>query len=518
MLTETELLGLIESTETFRIEKTISTTDTDKFCQAICAFSNDMPDSRKPGYLLLGVTDDNRRSGLRVSDDLLKSLAGLRTDGNILPLPSMTVQHFSFPDGDVIAVEVQPSIEPPVRFRGRTWIRIGPRKDTATPTEEIQLAEKRQSFNRSFDMSPCMDASIDDLDIDLFLKHYLPNAVSEDVLVADDRNVIDKMFSLRLFDKRYNRPTNAAVLLFGKNPGYFFPGDYIQYVEFDGTDNAGEIANQNEFGGNLVTMLPRLKTFIETSLVKKKPVPISLLQEKTVSNYPEWAIRELMMNAVMHRDYQGNTPVKLYAYSDRLEITNPGGLYGNARPENFPEVNDYRNPIIAEALKVLGYVNKYNRGIARVQKELHENGNGEALFTLNKVTVFAVKVKRSDNLTNGIAAETNLSNIIIYNHRVPKSIPDGMTVLSYKSLRILTLCSEKAISKSVMFEKLGITPQTNNVKLHLSPLVDMGLVRLATETNLSNKEKTYVITSKGLDLLNEVSKKRINFSDDSNRI
>ena len=62
-------------------------------------------------------------------------------------------------------------------------------------------------------------------------------------------------------------------------------------------------------------------------------------------------------------------------------------LYGNARPENFPDVNDYRNPVIAEALRVMGYVNKFNRGIARVQKELVENGNGRAAFTVDKVTV-----------------------------------------------------------------------------------------------------------------------------------
>ena len=67
-------------------------------------------------------------------------------------------------------------------------------------------------------------------------------------------------------------------------------------------------------------------------------------------------------------------------------------LYGNARPENFPDVNDYRNPVIAEALRVMGYVNKFNRGIARVQKELVENGNGRAAFTVDKVTVFSVNV------------------------------------------------------------------------------------------------------------------------------
>lgn len=82
------VLDLIRSKESFRIERTVSISDTDKFCQAICAFSNDLPNSGKPGYLLIGVKDDGSLSGMKASDELLKFLAGLRTDGNILPIPT----------------------------------------------------------------------------------------------------------------------------------------------------------------------------------------------------------------------------------------------------------------------------------------------------------------------------------------------------------------------------------------------------------------------------------------------
>lgn len=75
MITQSELDALQAGEESFRVEKTISTTNMDKFCEAICAFANDMPDSRKNGYLLIGVTDDGRRSGLRVTDDLQKKNA-----------------------------------------------------------------------------------------------------------------------------------------------------------------------------------------------------------------------------------------------------------------------------------------------------------------------------------------------------------------------------------------------------------------------------------------------------------
>ncbi len=65
------------------------------------------------------------------------------------------------------------------------------------------------------------------------------------------------------------------------------------------------------------------------------------------------------MNAVLHRDYQSTSPIRYYQFSDRIEIQSPGGLYGDASPENFPRVNAYRNPIIAEAMHVLGYVNRF---------------------------------------------------------------------------------------------------------------------------------------------------------------
>ena len=96
MITKEELEVLISSVETFRIEKTISATNMDKFCEAICAFANDMPNSKLNGYLLIGITDDGKRSGLKVTDELLKKISSIRSDGNILPMPVMSVEVFSF--------------------------------------------------------------------------------------------------------------------------------------------------------------------------------------------------------------------------------------------------------------------------------------------------------------------------------------------------------------------------------------------------------------------------------------
>ncbi len=377
----------------------------DKFCQAICAFSNDISGSGKNGYLIIGVHDNGKLSGLKVDDKLLLKISNIRTDGNILPQPVMTVEKFSFDDGDVLVTEVQLSEFPPVRYRGRIWVRVGPRKSIATEAEEKILTERRLSNVHTFDAMPCLGTTLDDLDIAIIKKEYLPKAVAEEVLSEDKRTIDKQLASLGLYDLRYNCPTNGAIVLFGLNPERYLHGSYIQYVRFKGKDRAGDIINEHKFSGNLCRELPKVDTFIETSIAQKRPIPVSVLREETF--YPYWATRELLMNAIMHRDYETNAPVQFYEYDDRIEVQNPGGLYGKVTPDNFPNVSDYRNPFIAEAMKVLGYVNRFSRGVYRVQKELMENGNGKAVFDFSLVTAFKVIENISEKyLDEGFGAET----------------------------------------------------------------------------------------------------------------
>ncbi len=84
--------------------------------------------------------------------------------------------------------------------------------------------------------------------------------------------------------------------------------------------------------------------------------------------------------------------IRFYEFADRIEISNTGGLYGAARPDNFPHQNDYRNPVLAEAMKILGYVNRFNRGIATAKKALLDNGNPEPVFKYDLPLQFGVTV------------------------------------------------------------------------------------------------------------------------------
>lgn len=389
MITQEELTLLLPQLEQDRVEKTISRNDADKFGEAICSFANDLPNHKQPGYLLIGVHDDGSRAGMTVDEQQLQTLLSFRTDGRIVPPPALTVTRFSYPDGDVAVVEVQPHFLPPVRYKGKVCVRAGIRKGTANEAEERILTEKRSAFARSFDVLPCKGSTLDDISIELFKLRYLPSAIDPQTLAENGRELKSQLASLKFFDIKEDCPTYAGILIFGTNPRFFIPGAKVQYVRFKGEDEASDFDYEYSFDGDLTTQLGQMDEFIKANIVK---TVLSELGGEYVSNYPLRAVKELLYNAVIHRDYQSNAPIKFYEFSDRIEISNAGGLYGKARPENFPNENDYRNPALSEAVKNLGYVNGFNVGVKAALAALAKNGSPEPEFIKDQPTSFLVKI------------------------------------------------------------------------------------------------------------------------------
>ena len=476
MVTKDEVLELLRNTETYRIERTVSTGDMDKFQEAICAFSNDLPDSRKKGYLILGARDNGTLSGLKVDDALMKKIAGIRSDGNILPLPMMSVERFEFAEGDLLVVEVSPALVPPVRYRGRTFIRIGPRRDIATESEERVLLEKRTSYMATFDATPCFGSSLKDIDVQFVKDEYLPQIIDTDILMADKRPLQEQLAAIHLYDITNDCPTNAAIILFGKNASFFLHGCYVQYVHFAGEDTGSEILNERQIRGSLCSILPKLESFVKDAIVTARPMPISMLREQIVFNYPELALRELLMNACMHRDYQSNMPIRIYQFSNRIEILNAGGLYGEARPENFPTVNDYRNPIIAEAMRGMKYVNMFNRGIQRVKNMLRENGNPEPVFNVGKITAFEVMVQPSLSL-----------NLVTDGEKVTKSATKSTETMN----EVLAFC-ESPRSLTEIMAHLGLKHRNNAKKRYIAPLLENGFLEMTIPEKPNSRNQKYV--------------------------
>jgi ATP-dependent DNA helicase RecG len=265
----------------------------------------------------------------------------------------------------------------------------------ATEAETLVLIEKRMRTAHSFDALPCLEAKIEDLNEALIKLIYLPAAIDKDTLTTTQLTWAQQLASLRLYDLRYNCPTNAAILLFGLNPLYFMPGAYIQYVKTDDTKrNFDTIRVEKVFKGSLYDVLRNVDGFIKYNICLSRPVRIERsFRDEEVVNYPYKTIHEFVMNAIMHRNYESNAPIYIYEFSDRIEISNSGGLYGNVSTSNFPNANDYRNPILAEGMKLLGYVNRFDFGIQDAQKSLDDNSMLPAEFNTASPTNFLVTIK-----------------------------------------------------------------------------------------------------------------------------
>ena len=360
--------------------------------EAICAFANDLPNYQRPGVAFVGATDDGRPSGLPVTDELLRQLADIKTDGNIVPPPSMTVARRDLGGGQVATVIVQPADSPPVRYRGRIHIRTGPRRGIATAQDERILSEKRRYRDTPFDLHPISRASVSDLRRVVFEETYLPAAFAPDILQANDRTYEQRLAATKMVSSIDElTPTVLGILVLGKHPRDQIPGAYIQFLRIAGTDLADPIVDALTLDGTIADVLQRL----DDKLIAHNRTAVEFStgpRETRKHAYPLAALQQLARNAVMHRTYEGsNAPVRVTWFDDRIEIVNPGGPYGEVTAASFgtPGLTDYRNPNVAEAMRVLGLVQRFGAGIPIARRTLAENGNPPPEFQVQPTYIIA---------------------------------------------------------------------------------------------------------------------------------
>ena len=387
MLNQRELESLLSEGESDRVEFTASPRNLDKIREAICAFANDLPAHGEPGVVFIGVDDDGGCAGLKIDDELLRTLGGLRSDGQILPFPVMEVGRKTVNGCEVAVIQVEPSDNPPLKVDGRCWIRVGPRRAQASAEEERRLTEKRRWGNQPFDMQEVRGASVADLETVRFELEYLPKAVSPEVLAENRRSREEQLQTLRLLSNR-GVPTTAAILTLGKEPQRWFPGAFIEFGRFNGRGVTDGILNRRGLTGVLQEQLRSLDLLLEANI--KTALVITGAQHEELPDYPLAALRELVRNAVIHRTYEGtNAPVHIRWFSDQVQITSPGNLYGKVTPETFGQPNsvDYRNPTLAGMMRDLGFMERFGVGLGIVKKTLEKNGNPPPEFEFREESV-----------------------------------------------------------------------------------------------------------------------------------
>lgn len=322
----------------------------------------------------------------------------MKTDGNILPPPTLAVEKRTLQGKEVALVIVQPSNSPPVRCKGSICIRIGTRRGIATAQDERILNEKRQFGDRPFDATPVPTSGLPDLNLTQFENEYLPAAFSDEIIAANDRSLREQLAATKMIDSaKRSTATVLGLLMIGKNPQDVLPGAYAQFLRIGGAELADDILDSEDIAGAVPDILRRLDEKLRANNRTEVDITSGDTDLRT-QLYPMQALQQITRNAIMHRTYEAtNAPVRVNWFSDRVEVISPGGPFGTISPENFgqPGLTDYRNPNLADAMKTLGYVQRFGVGINIARKQLEQAGHPPPVFDVSgnyvRVVIFAVR-------------------------------------------------------------------------------------------------------------------------------
>ncbi len=277
------------------------------------------------------------------------------------------------------------------------WIRVGPRRAIANGQDERILIEKRRFRDRTFDAHPLASATLADLSQRVFEQEYLPAAFAPDVIAANDRSYEQRLAATKMIASADQPvPTIAGILVLGNRSRDFVPGAYVQFLRVAGITLSDPIQDAAQIDGTISETIRRLEEKLDAH--NQTAVDItSTPREVRIPMYPQPALQQLVRNGVLHRTYEGtNAPVRVTWFEDRIEIASPGGPFGAVTVENFgqPGWVDYRNPVLAEAMRVLGFVNRFGVGISTARESLARNGNPPLELSAEPNWVLATVRKR----------------------------------------------------------------------------------------------------------------------------
>ncbi|WP_027369396.1 ATP-binding protein [Desulfovermiculus halophilus] len=374
--------------ESDRIEAKRASAIGESLLETVCAFANEP--GLGGGWLLLGVVKasdtpgDYRVTGVADPDKLLGDLHSQCAGVFNVPV-RIQARAETVDEGTVILVEV-PEVDPasrPIYFANKplprsAW-RRGPSGDYRCNQDDLaELYQGRSS--QSFDATIVSDASLDDIDPDA-IEYYRDarravNPTAEELSFSDDE-LLEALGAVARKSGQ-SRPTVAGVLLFGRRGALrrLFPANRVDYVRIPGKEWIED--PHNRFTTlDLRDTLPRLIQRSTAAVLDDLPRAFRLPEgeirrgEKTV--LPTKVVREAVVNAVMHRNYQRQQPIQLLRYSNRLEVQNPG--YSLKALENLGEPgSQWRNPVIASVLHEMGLAETKGSGIRVMRRLMEEAG------------------------------------------------------------------------------------------------------------------------------------------------
>ncbi len=387
-------LRLQKTGEDTRLEAKPGNAVTDSVMQTVCAYANTI--NLNGGFILLGIEEDTeKKNQYRIAGvtnpDKLQSDLVTQNRGRFNREASLSITVGTLENKTVIGVYVAEE-EPgnkPLYFKKAgmekgTYIRKGPTDHLCTAEELARLLQVRTS--RPYDETLLPNTSFKDISADAvslyrtLRKRSTPNAVE---LTYSDENLLQSIHCLEEKDGVLT-PTVAGLLLFGTSEilRKYFSATRFDYIRVSGKEWAAGVAKNYytiELRESLFTLIPKAEAAVMSGMEKEFSFPAGQLtrEETTILPYP--AIREVLVNAVMHRDYRAYEPTQVIQYSDRIEIRNPGYSLKPVARFTTPG-SKLRNPIIAEVLHETEYAENKGSGIAKITELMQTSHLPEPCF------------------------------------------------------------------------------------------------------------------------------------------
>lgn len=349
-----ELWGLVKSGRSARLDWLGENAALDSIATTLTAMAN-----TQGGMLLIGLIGPAPALiGVRDADNVIDRVlqAALSIEpALIIPVPRTARLN----DRTIVIVTIPPGMPHVYAFDGRYLYREGAENGSLKPREMRRLIIERGEA--SFETEIVRGASLDDIDWDK-VRAY----VSTLSRIGDDSDeiVLLKRSCLARQDDRL-RPTNAGILLFGKDPQRYIRGAEITAARFAG-ETMGDTFTRYDVSGTLPDQIRRAETFLRDHLQKGVQLGKTMARIENFE-YPLEAARELVVNAVAHRDYSiTGDGIRLFLFRDRMEVTSAGGLPGPVTIANIKDERFSRNPIIVQVLSDMGFIERLGYGVDRV--------------------------------------------------------------------------------------------------------------------------------------------------------
>lgn len=348
-----EILNYIKAGENETIEFKESIDP--KIGKTITAFLN-----TKGGMVFIGVRDNGDIIGL-TKKDIEKNIGDMV--GAINPRPQVHIQRTKIGNDEIVIINVSKS-EKIHTYGNIGYVRIG---STTRELELNEIIEKAGEFLLlRFDESPCISATKETLSKDLVQKYLETRSTARNIKIPDQN--YEKVLSM-LGAVNKGRITNAGVLFFSKNPQYFYPQANLRLVEFLDQDMHNTL-NETTINGSVWEIIDNIYEKLK-SIIKRESTTKEF--KKVISpSFPIEALQEAVINALIHRNYFEQSDIRVFVFSDRIEIINPGSFPPDVsldHPTHKP-----RNRLLSQYVYDLGYIEKYGSGITKMQDLCKKNG------------------------------------------------------------------------------------------------------------------------------------------------